>query len=550
MSANSFFVKKSLGVSLVIGLILSVSLNLVFGFNYSFDIGKLSKLESQSFTIVLVAIASVVFLFSDHGKDRIKLLILSLFFGSLVSLVWVDYFNVSRAITTGMFYPAAYAGFCLLQSYHASGYCRPSYLFLFASVWNTLFISLLSLVFLGLVKLLITLCALIFFAFNLKTLTLFLANQHVAFTLYPIALSCGYYLASRSQKLVFVAKRILLGFLSTLLPFFTLVAWLFIFLLLSHWVFQTAVALSDVNFLSLSLGIGFFGLVLVNAMYVDGQSLAERSKCYRLFVVLLCCAMVCLFVLSFVLYLGGHVAYSLISDSSVLFYLLIILSLSYAVTYLYASLNKTAWMLALEEVNFRLAWVLILLSVLFHSPLAGLLYERLPKEPVDMLQSKHRVSQQEELQRAQATLSQAGLTWGARGDSSIILGYRHEMPLGVCQANDPHPVVGVADGHHCVVIHEQGKVSIYHSYQALVGDQAHLSWVSVYDKDKTLLFYDDEKKAQVRICRTILHSRIYVGLYQEFMGKKASSGSEACQVVVSGRVEQIVGSAHVELLGY
>jgi len=36
----------------------------------------------------------------------------------------------------------------------------------------------------------------------------------------------------------------------------------------------------------------------------------------------------------------------------------------------------------------------------------------------------------------------------------------------------------------------------------------------------------------------------------QFMGKKASSGSEACQVVVSGRVEQIVGSAHVELLGY
>lgn len=550
MGANSFFVKKSLAVSLVIGLILSVSINLVFGFNYSFEIGKLSKLDSQSFTLGLVAVTSVVFLFSDNGQHRVKLLILSFVFGSVVSLFWVDYFNVSRAMTTAMFYPAAYAGFCLLQSYHASGYCRPSYLFLFASVWNTLFISVLSLVFLGLVKLLITLCSLIFFAFNLKTLTLILLNQHVAFTLYPIALSFGYYLASQSQKLVFVAKKILLGFLSTLLPFYTLLAWLFILLLLFHWVLHTTVSLSDVNFLSLSLGIGFFGLVLVNAMYVDGQSLAERSTYYRLFVVLLCCAIVCLFVLSFALYLAGHVAYSLISDSSVLFYLLTILGLWYSVTYLYASLNKTAWMLALEEVNFKLAWVLIVLSVLLHSPLAGLLYQWLPKEPIDVLESKHIVSQQEALQRAQASLSQAGLTWGVRGHSSITLGYRHEMPLGVCQTNGPHPVVGVTDGRHCVVIHEQGKVSVYHAYQALLGAHSNLSWVSVYDKDKPLLFYDDEKKGPLRVCRTILHNRIYLGIYQQTMGKKVNLGSGTCQVVVSGHVEQIASSANVKLLGY
>lgn len=545
--SSSLFAKKSLAVSLFIGFITAAVLNLLASLDDSFSFLGFSRDAFQAVIAGWVAVSGLAFLFSDNGESRRVLCLLSLLLGCVVSCLWVDYFKVSRPISMALLAMGSYAAFCMLQSYHASRYMRPAYPVLFASVWNTLAIALLSLLFFGLVHLLFYLLFSIVSVFDLHQLSRMLLDPRFHSTLDPITLSFGFYWVSGWQQLVFSVRKILLGFLAVLLPLLMLMAWLFIALLIVSWVVQGDALIRQNHSLILNLGVGMGvgGLLFVNAMYMDGQSLDRRSGLYRVCVLMLCTALVILFALSLGVYLYFHPASSALTDQSILFYVMIALGGLYAIAYWYGALSKTHWLLFLEGANFNLAWVVIVLAVVLNSPLASRLYAWLPHAPV---LAQPLLSESDRVRRSQAALRQANLAWAAQTHRPLVLGYRHEMSLGVCRVNPPRSAVGLISNSRCWVVNPQGEVAAYLSYQVLTAHSPKTRWLPNYLKDEALLFYDYLWQSQAQVCRTIVDNRIYLGLHHQPIDRDKPV-LMGCQIIVSGRLRQVPLSNVVSWLG-
>jgi hypothetical protein len=538
--------QKSLTVSLIIGLLIAAVSIVVTDVNDSIYIFHLSNSHTVTAIMTFFLSSALCFLVSDTGKYRFKLLSICILYGCILSVISIYLPTVATPSSVTLLCFGTYAGLCMIQSYHQADYTHPDYTLFFASVWNIFCMCFLSSVFLGFVYILVGICAAIFSIFNLSILSSIIKDPFFHLTLVPVALSMGYYVTSKWTKLVFSTRMILLEFIRILLPIFSVITWFLVVLLIIHILFNTQIDLSQESLSNFSLCLSLYSLFSINAVYMDGNSLDRLSHRYQKCLIALCLAIPFLLISCLFTTLTSTPS-PFFNQQNIALFALILLSMLYAISYIYAALKKSSpWMSSLKTANIKLAWLLMALAIVFNLPTIQWLPK--PHSASDSSAQTHKKNQaktiQEGSKQTKKEMKKIGLSFKDKANATpTVLGYRHNQALYACQPKKGNIPIGIVINGTCQAINKHNRIISYDQFRLLSGNSKNTQW-SLY-LSSALYFYHTSSTQRYNLCRRIINNRVYVGVMQMSVGDRYRN-SPTCQFIID---HQIINNINFDSFG-
>lgn len=478
--------------------------------------GMLSTLTgSDPFVLGWIATAAVIVLATTNGSNGLFRRLSFALTGSLVCASITN--NTSTIIAPYLLVIVSNCAIfaftiALIKRWPSDGYSA-----LFNAVWDTLVKATIALLFIGAAWGIIVLCNVIMTSVGIHLLTNVIDSYYFSYPFTCMMTAIGFYIGERNMKAVRQLRDIILMFCQ-----FSLIALSFMgsavvlvvtaSVLLQHSVTTTSIITAQ--------SIVALHIILLNGAFQHQNGLVKLSStpsiAVKFFTIaapfFLLLTLIPVFVSTGSLSLWRHGLTSINAPLLMSFTVLFMYSVTYSISIMR---NRKIDIEKIGSSNIKLAWLLIILSIMINNPVSNVWMNRLVTKVEGKQLSTPAVERKQsptEVKLRAIALKKAAINWQSPSTSSspFILGV-NEKPTYLCKTvfNNKN-VFGYTKNHFCVFTNNKSVLKSK-NFTILNGNKNYLKWGDAYAYRANKFELTSNKTVQFQVCRTIIDNHIAIG---------------------------------------